>query len=100
MCLNGTRGKADIKDYEIACFESGFEVLQISSEKLCKLQGAADPLAAVAMCVEVGSFSDPDIAQGLAHFLGKNIAYHIQLLVMLVINLILGVVLVAAVKST
>lgn len=69
--LNSCRGKADIKDYEITTFCSGFEVLRISSQKLCESQGATDPLAAVSMCVEVGSFSDPDIAQGLAHFLGK-----------------------------
>lgn len=29
--------------------------------------------AAAAMCVGMGSFSDPDEAQGLAHFLGLDI---------------------------
>jgi len=70
MCLDGTSGKADLKKYEVTSFETGFEVLQVSSQKLCESQGATDPLAAVAMCVEVGSFSDPDVAQGIAHFLG------------------------------
>lgn len=36
--------------------------------------GCLKSQAAAAMCVEIGSFSDPFEAQGLAHFLGSFIS--------------------------
>ena len=46
-------------------------MLYVSTAKLCEAQNNNAPVAAVSLCVEVGSFQDPEVGQGLAHFLGK-----------------------------
>lgn len=48
----------------------GEAVLVISSSPAVLIQAAA------AMCVGIGSFSDPYEAQGLAHFLGSLLSTH------------------------
>ena len=65
MNISNSRGQTDPKSYEVLKFTSGFEVLIVSlptKERIAQ--------ASVGLCVNVGSFSDPIEAQGLAHFLG------------------------------
>lgn len=54
----------DSKEYSLLTLENGLEVLLVSTEG-CKMQSNR---AAAAVAVQVGSFSDPLEAQGLAHF--------------------------------
>ena len=72
--IDSTKSLTDQKEYKLVQVGE-LEVLMISSYRLCK-EGRGmkeDELlsakAAAAMCVQVGSFSDPPEAEGLAHFL-------------------------------
>ena len=70
--ISSTKGFTDAKNYEVLQFPTGFETLVVSLPP--KEQSAQ---AAVALCVNVGSFSDPLEAQGLAHFLGSICSYYL-----------------------
>ena len=67
--LTEHRGRTDLKEYQLCQYESGFEVLLVSTKHLVKKQKCENPLSAVGLCVGVGSFSDPQEAEGIAHFL-------------------------------
>ena len=69
--LSPHRGRADLKDYRLIQYESGLEVLLVSTKQLCMKRKSIEPLSAVGLCVQAGSFSDPYQAEGIAHFLGR-----------------------------
>lgn len=67
--LTGYRGERDLKEYKLCKYESGFEVLLVSTKCLVEKQKCENPVSAVGLCVGVGSFKDPKEAEGIAHFL-------------------------------
>lgn len=67
MDIGAGKPLCDKKEYRHVRLASGLEVIIISS---LNMQNNGETMkAAAAMCVEVGSFADPDECGGLAHFL-------------------------------
>ena len=70
-----TKSLSDLKSYKILNMESGLEVLLVDSSKLAESRKTSPDdkgtshKAAAAMFVGVGSFADPEEAEGCAHFL-------------------------------
>ncbi|XP_078430022.1 insulinase (Peptidase family M16) family protein isoform X2 [Wolffia australiana] len=62
-----TKPRTDKREYRRVVLPNSLEVLLISDTDTDK--------AAASMCVEVGSFSDPDGLEGLAHFLEHMLFY-------------------------
>ena len=70
LSLDHTRSISDVKSYECFSLPCGLEVLTVDSTLDCERRRETDnATAAAALGVQVGSFSDPAEAQGLAHFL-------------------------------
>lgn len=69
--LSHTRGTSDQKEYAYIRLGGKLEAMLISTSLLeSKLGSSSEQMAAASVCVNVGSFADPQDAQGLAHFLG------------------------------
>lgn len=70
-----TRSRSDLKSYKLVNLDSGLEVLLVDSSKLAESRKNSpddkdsSSKAAAAMYVSVGSFADPAVAEGTAHFL-------------------------------
>lgn len=62
--MQHARGKCDRKLYEYFTLQNGLEVLLVSN----KNTNVNHVTAAAAMCIGSGSFCDPPMIQGLAHF--------------------------------
>ena len=68
--LDDSRSKADLKSYGLITLDCGLEVLMIdSTAEIISRGDTSNPKAAAGLSVGVGSFSDPEELQGLAHFL-------------------------------
>lgn len=60
----------DKKDYRLIKLSNGLKILLIRNAELISEGGSnRNNSAAVALCVDVGSFDDPFEIQGLSHFL-------------------------------
>lgn len=82
VLANPVKSESDKKSYRVIRLENGLKALLISvptpQEPKHSTDADADKsneidsqkLAACSLCVDVGYFSDPSDAQGLAHFLG------------------------------
>jgi nardilysin len=70
---NPIRSLSDRKEYKLIKLKNGLKVLIVKSDKLSEDEDekkkCKSSLAAVALCVGVGCFSDPQEVQGLSHFL-------------------------------
>lgn len=75
------KSENDKKSYRVIRLENGIKALLISVPSKIVESATSDnreatesnsKLAACAVCVDVGSFSDPPDVRGLAHFLGMN----------------------------
>ena len=70
-----TQSRYDLKSYTLVNLDSGLEVLLVDSSKLAESRRSSpydkdsSSKAAAAMFVSVGSFADPVVAEGTAHFL-------------------------------
>ena len=70
-----TKSKSDLKSYKLVNLDNGLEILLVDSSKLAESRKKspddkeASSKAAAAMFVSVGSFADPAVAEGVAHFL-------------------------------
>jgi insulysin len=68
-----TRSPSDRKDYKFVKLPNGMKVLIVknaaSEKSLDDDTTAKDSGSAVALCIDVGSFEDPQEVQGLCHFL-------------------------------
>lgn len=63
---------SDLKTYKILELSNGLECLLISTMNRCQdidIDNVGSLKSAAAMSIQVGSFSDPYVAEGLAHFL-------------------------------
>lgn len=69
MNLNKYRSASDKKNYELIHLGSGLEVLLISRDATTDAGESSGSKAAAALSVETGSFADPSITEGCAHFL-------------------------------
>ena len=67
------KSKSDKKQYVITEFQSGLQVLLVSTIDLHASRVSSGDVislkAAAALTVQVGSFADPPECEGLAHFL-------------------------------
>ncbi|KAF0041617.1 hypothetical protein F2P81_005149 [Scophthalmus maximus] len=66
---SGEGSEEDEEDKEEAEQDSDFEELDEENTEEKKKGGSSEKQAAAALCISVGSFSDPDDLPGLAHFL-------------------------------
>lgn len=70
---NPVRSLSDRKEYKLMRLKNGLKVLIVKHEKLNdegdEKKNCKSSLAAVALCVANGCFSDPQDVQGLSHFL-------------------------------
>lgn len=69
MNLDHTKSLVDEKNYRVLSLLSGLEVLLVSTKAKSESRGEVNVKAAAAMSVQVGSFADPELAEGTAHFL-------------------------------
>ena len=69
MNLDHTKSLVDEKNYRVLSLLSGLEVLLVSTKAKTEARGEVNVKAAAAMSVQVGSFADPELAEGTAHFL-------------------------------
>ena len=65
---------SDRKNYKILKLQNGLKVLLIkqhsdNDDELCRFKKYKSNVAAVALCVYVGSFQDPREIQGMSHLL-------------------------------
>ena len=65
---------SDRKNYKFLKLKNGLKVLLIkqpsdNDDELCKYKKYKSNVAAVALCVDVGSFHDPREIQGMSHLL-------------------------------
>jgi len=66
--FQASKSFSDNKEYKCITLEYGLEALLVSSLSLTTKNVPIVSKAAAAMCVSIGSFSDPEYCCGLAHF--------------------------------
>lgn len=69
---NPIRSLSDRKEYKLMRLKNGLKVLIVKQDKISEdgdEKKKKSSLAAVALCVGVGCFSDPQEVQGMSHFL-------------------------------
>lgn len=66
---NPKKSPSDRKNYRLVKLSNGLKVLLVKNPEVNPEDGDRNSSAAVALCVDVGSFDDPPEVQGLSHFL-------------------------------
>lgn len=91
---NPVRSLSDRKEYKLMRLKNGLKVLIVKQDKMSddgdEKKKSKSSLAAVALCVGVGCFSDPQEVQGMSHFLEhmvklfkKEFGYHVDFIELL-----------------
>lgn len=87
LLKNPVVSASDRKDYKFFQLQNGLKVLLIkqpvsdkSDDEVARLKKYKSNIAAVAMCVNVGSFHDPKDVQGMSHLLEHVVSVFIIIL--------------------